>query len=545
MENDENCDPRPNLHRTLSKTRSNPDAPQAKQRRLKRAPDSVSSVPTSSGMRNDEGVRGIPSTTTALPDLPYYVLFHMLSTSEIGGRDLACLESAGYAFRRAADQTPYRYRSIAEMAAYEQCQRRPWLKQLPEKVQLALFHRCNRSWKRVLAYIGAVGSSTNTDDRFSGGQVSSGQYHNVAVTAKGAVYTFGGTEEGCLGRGSVNGGGNMPRPVPALRRIRVLQVSAGQSHTVLATSSGELYTFGLNQFGCCGHGSLEKHLVHEPRLVTGMGGAKAARVSAGMAHTVVATDQGKLYTFGRGIFGRLGLGTEADEAFPQLVQDSDLDDEFVTQVSAGVSHTLIVTRAGNLFSCGYGLKGRLGHGGEVNELRPRLVAGLQEAGAHVMQASAGPEHSGAVTADGRVYTWGGGWCGCLGHVAEENELAPREVEGLGDVLAVQIKVGKRKTFVVSDVGKLWAFGWSALGSLGYGETGFDKVPHPTVAAALVGSNVVQVAAGLYHTLVVTRAGDSARVLSFGDNEKGQLGVASTQLPTSLAPWELEGLEMRG
>jgi alpha-tubulin suppressor-like RCC1 family protein len=65
-----------------------------------------------------------------------------------------------------------------------------------------------------------------------------------------------------------------------------------------------------------------------------------------------------------------------------------------------------------------------------------------------------PEHSGAVTADGRVYTWGGGWCGCLGHVNEENELLPREVEGLRGTLAVQIKVGKRKTFVVSDLGKV-------------------------------------------------------------------------------------------
>jgi alpha-tubulin suppressor-like RCC1 family protein len=65
-----------------------------------------------------------------------------------------------------------------------------------------------------------------------------------------------------------------------------------------------------------------------------------------------------------------------------------------------------------------------------------------------------PEHSGAVTADGRVYTWGGGWCGCLGHVNEENELLPREVEGLRGTLAIQIKVGKRKTFVVSDLGKV-------------------------------------------------------------------------------------------
>jgi alpha-tubulin suppressor-like RCC1 family protein len=72
-----------------------------------------------------------------------------------------------------------------------------------------------------------VGSSNNTDDRFSVGQVSSGQYHNVAVTAKGAVYTFGGIEEGCLGRGGCEYGvDNMPRPVPGLQRIFVSQVSA-------------------------------------------------------------------------------------------------------------------------------------------------------------------------------------------------------------------------------------------------------------------------------------------------------------------------------
>lgn len=109
-------------------------------------------------------------------------------------------------------------------------QRSTWLTQLPGKVQAALFDRCGRSWKRVLCYIAAVGSSNNMDDRFSVGQVSSGQYHNVAVTAKGAVYTFGGIEEGCLGRGGCEYGvDNMPRPVPGLQRIRVSQVSAWRS----------------------------------------------------------------------------------------------------------------------------------------------------------------------------------------------------------------------------------------------------------------------------------------------------------------------------
>jgi hypothetical protein len=128
LENDENWEPTSGYYQPITKPRPNPEAQCAKLRKLKQslpeAPVGTCMIQRSESgtMQMKKAPRESPGMATSLSDLPHFVLFQMLSGSDIGGKDLACLESAGYAFRRAADQTPYRYRSIAEMAAYEQCQ---------------------------------------------------------------------------------------------------------------------------------------------------------------------------------------------------------------------------------------------------------------------------------------------------------------------------------------------------------------------------------------------------------------------------------------
>ena len=53
------------------------------------------------------------------------------------------------------------------------------------------------------------------------------------------------------------------------------------------------------------------------------------------------------------------------------------------------------------------------------------------AGQRVVAVSAGSEHSLAVTANGAVFTWGGGMYGCLGHGdGIANALLPKKVESL-------------------------------------------------------------------------------------------------------------------
>ena len=80
---------------------------------------------------------------------------------------------------------------------------------------------------------------------------------------------------------------------------------------------------------------------------------------------------------------------------------------------------------------------------------------------------------------------------------------------------------KRKTFVLTDEGSVFAFGWMGFGSLGFPDRGSsDKVMQPRVLDSLSGHYVSQISTGLYHTVAVTNKGI---VFGFGDNERAQLG----------------------
>ena len=67
-----------------------------------------------------------------------------------------------------------------------------------------------------------------------------------------------------------------------------------------------------------GHGV--EHHERLPRLIEGvLVGKRVVGVAAGDAHTVVWTDEGKAYSFGHGVLGQLGHGGEEDELVPRLV----------------------------------------------------------------------------------------------------------------------------------------------------------------------------------------------------------------------------------
>ncbi|KAJ7370036.1 Williams-Beuren syndrome chromosome region 16 protein [Desmophyllum pertusum] len=66
----------------------------------------------------------------------------------------------------------------------------------------------------------------------------------------------------------------------------------------------------------------------------------AARVFCGTDSTAVITDSGTLYTWGRGSFGRLGLGSNQDQWIPKKVE---LPGD-VIYVSCGVDHMAAVVK---------------------------------------------------------------------------------------------------------------------------------------------------------------------------------------------------------
>jgi len=288
-------------------------------------------------------------------------------------------------------------------------------------------------------------------------------------------FTFGFGDYGRLGHG-----GDQDEPVPrlveALAGKKVIGAAAGDMHTAAWTEEGELFTFGYggygvnNGFGKLGHGGGQTELV--PRLVEALAGKKVVGVSAGEAHTAAWTEEGELFTFGVGYSGRLGHGGEQTEPVPRLVQA--LAGKKVVGAAAGGNHTMVWTEEGELFTFGIGFFGRLGHGGEEDELVPRLVEAL--AGKKVVGAAAGERHTVAWTEERELFTFGWGNQGRLGHGVLQTERVPRLVEALAGKQVIGAAAGKYHTAAWTEEGELFTFGNAFYGQLGHGATQNELVP---------------------------------------------------------------------
>ena len=124
------------------------------------------------------------------------------------------------------------------------------------------------------------------------------------------------------------------------------------------TVRGNLYTWGRAQGGRLGHGEGEQDVL-KPKQIYIISQKNPVFISAGESHSAVITDKGKVYTWGSGGFGRLGHGPESGkECVPRLVEG--LQNENVVRLSCGALHTLALTKRGEIYTWGQNKYGKLG-----------------------------------------------------------------------------------------------------------------------------------------------------------------------------------------
>ena len=114
----------------------------------------------------------------------------------------------------------------------------------------------------------------------------------------------------------------------------------------------------------------------------------------GRYHTLLTTDTGAVLSFGSGEYGRLGHGAEQSQQLPQVIES--LRWCRAVAVAAGGMHSLVLGEDGRVYSFGYGGAGRLGHGSEAKRLAPTLVRVSTSARGTLTRAmaiSAGRAHS--------------------------------------------------------------------------------------------------------------------------------------------------------
>jgi hypothetical protein len=215
----------------------------------------------------------------------------------------------------------------------------------------------------------------------AGGETYSVVGHSAAVTGDGRLFMWGSGSDGRLGR-ECGDSENSPIEVGGLlgevRRqgVRVRGVSCGYDHSACVTEDGRVFVWGSGSRGQLGLGSASLQLL--PAQVEGVLAEKqASLVSCGRCHTAVITTDGLLFTFGQGDDGQLGNGADKDSYEPVQVT-GELAGQRVVDVSCGGEITAALTHAGELFTWGSGIFGQLGHDSTENEYRPRSLSGVPE-----------------------------------------------------------------------------------------------------------------------------------------------------------------------
>ena len=314
-------------------------------------------------------------------------------------------------------------------------------------------------------------------------QVACGNNH-TAIIIKEQLYTFGNGEFGKLGHNNTD---NLDIPKP-LGLNKVIYVACGKYHTATIVDDGRLYTFGRNDFGQLGHGDRIAKLV--PTVIENL--INVSNVACGEEHTVVVSD-GRAYTFGKGTLGRLGHG--GDDLY---VTPKALELENVTNIACGAAHTAIISNR-KVYTFGNGFSGQLGHG-EANKWAhvPTIISTLS----NVTKVSCGVAFT-AVISGGYLHTFGSNEYGQLGYRPHGRgdrpsypEFEPNRVENLVNVSYVSC--GNNFTAVIAD-DRLYTFGDGEDGQLGHGSDESTYIPTPVRT-----SNILQVASGGNHIAIIAQ-----------------------------------------
>lgn len=306
-------------------------------------------------------------------------------------------------------------------------------------------------------------------------------------------------------------------------------------------ASGGVATWGAARFGQLGHGRKQHTEVQNPTSVAVLSGRPLSAIACGTFHSacVVAAAPSEVHTWGRGALGLLGHGDEEDCLQPRPVRA--LAGIGVRTVACGLYQTAAITEHGELWCWGWKLErvdGPAGPGSAITEgysTRPERVYG-ELSTAEVRQVSCGHYCTAAATSDGRLYTWGKGERGQLGHGHARDTVDPTRVASLDGHFVWDARYGKNWLLVLTARGELCTCGAADGGVLGRPRGalggGGDEL-HLQPISSLQGSPVCAISCGEHHGACILA--ESGEVLTWGSPAYGKLGYDAGEDVTTPSP----------
>lgn len=352
--------------------------------------------------------------------------------------------------------------------------------------------------------------SLDWDDNIEPDFSEYGVYRNTSgVTPSNGnnLFAWGNNSDGQLGQGNTT---FRSSPVQVGSTAIWKRIDAGGEVAIGIQTNNTLWTWGQNNFGQLGLGNSGAGTNRSSPVQVGTATDWLA-AAAGFYHVVAVKTNGTLWSWGRNIFGGLGVGDTTDRSSPvQIGAGTNW-----LEVAAGGYFSAARKTDGTLWMWGLGSFGQLGQGNTTNHSSPVQVGALTTWTA----VRLGQEFAVASRSDGTIWAWGRNAAGQLGQGNTTNRSSPVQVGALTTWSA--IAAGGQSVHATQTNGTLWSWGANQNGQLGLGAAAGYR-SSPTQVGALTNWNGVT-AAGFH--VVATQTG--AATFVWGWNRDGQLGLGDT------------------
>lgn len=337
---------------------------------------------------------------------------------------------------------------------------------------------------------------------------SSSSMHEFILMADGSIRAMGRNDRGQLGVGDTNTRA-LPVPVDIQSREKVVKITSGRSHSLVLLANGEVWGCGANNFGQIGLGNNKnvlKDITKFNKVAFPVSSTEIVDIACGYDFSLACTADGFLYAFGHPEYGVLGQGT---------------DGQFIKDGGKG---------AALQYSCEYTPKriekfltkdahGKVTATVEASAIKIRAVAAGKN---HALCLEDWQDSEDGTASLNRVYSWGWGGYGRLGHNAAQDEFFPREVTtfsnfavGPGGVRVQVAPVNKQKqireiicgssfSLAVSESRHLYY--WGKMSNAPRGEA----TTYPQMTQELFDYPVRHVSAGSNLVVVIAGVNDRAK-----------------------------------
>ena len=250
--------------------------------------------------------------------------------------------------------------------------------------------------------------------------------------------------------------------------------TTNQGHTASAVAlkdDGTLWTWGRNVYGEMGLNDRVRR--SSPVQIPGTNWGTA--VTANESSVMAIKTNGTMWGMGRNNSGQLGLNNKTVYSSPVQIPGT-------TWWANDTRHTLtgllqgfnVIKSDGTMWAWGYNSTGSLG----LNQASTYQSSPTQIPGSTWRSVGGNSKSVIATKTDGTLWTWGYNNDGALGHNNQTNYSSPKQV-GAGTDWSKHVAIDNKSAFAIKTNGTLWAWGDNGDGLLGLSQSSPTHTSSPT------------------------------------------------------------------